>query len=92
MGHTGGVGRLLLGHSLGGCSGGETADRYEDVPACGGCQPVTGASLTARSDLVAVADVGVDLAGDVALEASEDLSFAFALRGTAFHVGPGAVI
>lgn len=33
MGHTDAVGRLLLGHSLGGCSGGETADRYEDVPA-----------------------------------------------------------
>ena len=34
MGHAGCglAGWLLLGHSLGGCSSGETADRYKDKP------------------------------------------------------------
>jgi len=86
------VGRLLLGHSLGGCSGGETADRTEDIPAVWRVSAGNRGQSHHPERSIAVADVGVDLAGDVALEAPHDLSFAFALRGAALHVGAGAVV
>ena len=86
----GGEGRLLLGHSLGGCSSGETADRYQDRPSAGEwCQPVAGpASPLGAIYGVGGSEVVVDLAGDVALEDPDDLSLAFAFGGAALDVGP----
>ena len=93
MGHSNWLeGRLLLGHSLVGCSSGETADRYKDKPTrlgwvSAGCR----ASLAARSDLLLGGlEVVVDLAGDVALEDPHDLSFTFALGSAALDVGLGS--
>ena len=58
-------GRLLLGHSLVGCSSGEAADRCKDKPTwLGWVSAGCWASLTARSDLLLGGlEVVVDLDG-----------------------------
>jgi hypothetical protein len=83
-----GEGKLLLGHAQQvRCFRGRPADRSQ-ASGCGSRllgQAVPGVGASARGG----AEVGVDLAGDVALEAADDLGFGFPFRGAAFGVGAG---
>src|SRR5881397_1441452 len=81
-------GTLLLGQAVGVVGGDGTAGRSKDNP--GGCQGNLGPVPSPRpgaGSAVLVGELLVDLAGDVALEGSDDLGLGAPGRETSLHVG-----
>jgi hypothetical protein len=87
MSHSDMEGKLLLGHAQQVCgapgtAGGSFAGQQVRQPIFGPGRP--------RECALSGAEVGIDLAGDVALQAADDFLLGFPFRCAAFGVGAGS--